>query len=69
MPNVRQEGMTMPKAGDVCENCRPRWEKQGLEPKTLERAKGTTEKKRYVVTLCPWCDGDAAAISKANQSE
>lgn len=55
----------MQKVGDVCESCRPRWEKQEREPKVLQKACETTKNKRLVVSLCPYCDGDAVLISEA----
>lgn len=57
----------MPKAGDVCENCRKRWEKQGLEPKVLKALdngeNGTT------ATACPWCDGTMTEIHALGHHE
>jgi Zn finger protein HypA/HybF involved in hydrogenase expression len=55
----------MQKVGDVCENCRSRWESKDREPKVLQKAKGTTEEKKAVVPICPYCDGDAVKIAKA----
>lgn len=55
----------MQKVGDVCEGCRTRWEDQKKEPKVLQKARGTTNKKSLVVPLCPFCDGDAVVISGA----
>jgi len=53
----------MPKPGDVCESCRPRWEKKNKEPKVLVASTGKTNKGEYV-TLCPYCDGGAVDITK-----
>lgn len=54
------------KVGDVCDNCLPRWEKQKMEPKVLQKASGTTQNKNAVVPLCPYCDGDAIKITGQN---
>jgi hypothetical protein len=57
----------MPKAGDVCENCRSRWEKQDMEPKVLQALgdgeNGTT------ATACPWCDGTMVKIHALGHHE
>jgi hypothetical protein len=52
----------MQKIGDVCENCRQRWEKKGKEPKVLQAAGGTSLTQKMKVPLCPFCDGDAVTI-------
>lgn len=52
----------MQKVGDVCDNCRPRWEAKQKEPKVLQVAANTTTKKGIKVPLCPYCDGDALSI-------
>lgn len=46
----------MQKVGDVCENCRPRWEKQEKEPRVLQRL-GKTQG-GHIVPACPFCDGE-----------
>lgn len=57
----------MQKVGDVCEGCRERWEKKGEEPKVLQQAHDTTNRKRFVVPLCEYCDGDALAVVGAQK--
>lgn len=57
------------KPGDVCENCRVRWEKKQLEPKVLQRASGTTMNKKFLVPLCEYCDGPALSISQIGNHE
>ncbi len=59
----------MPKAGDVCESCRERWENKGKEPLILSAATGKTANKESEVLLCSWCDGDAIKITKLNKHD
>lgn len=47
----------MQKPGDVCENCKERWERKKVEPKVLVKAPNSTQNKKLVVAICPWCDG------------
>jgi hypothetical protein len=57
----------MPKAGDVCENCRKRWEKQGMEPKVLvDLDPGENGTK---ATACPYCDGSMITIHSMGHHE
>lgn len=53
----------MQKVGDVCENCRERWERQKKEPKVLQAAANSTIKRGFKVPLCPYCDGDAVGMT------
>lgn len=45
------------KAGDICEDCFPRWEERKLPPKRLIELPTTTELGLKIV-VCPFCDGD-----------
>lgn len=56
--------MPTQKIGDVCEECKPRWERKKIEPQVLVAASGKTEVKGEVVPLCPWCDGNAVKVSE-----
>lgn len=53
----------MQKVGDVCENCREKWERKKMEPKVLQRATGLTINHKLQVPLCDHCDGPALTIS------
>lgn len=55
----------MQKPGDVCENCRDRWEEQSMEPKVLQRL-GTTVNHKHIVPACEYCDGDALRVYRSN---
>jgi hypothetical protein len=59
----------MQKIGDVCENCRERWEAKGKEPKVLQEAAHTTLKKKFKVPLCDYCDGGALGIINLGNHE
>lgn len=52
----------MQKVGDVCENCRERWEEKKQEPKVLQKL-GSTLTKNQIVPACEFCDGPALEIS------
>lgn len=58
----------MQKVGDVCENCRPRWEKRKKEPKVLQRI-GSTEHHGMIVPACEYCDGAAIEIYRAQKHD
>ena len=55
----------MQKVGDICDNCRPKWEKKKVEPRVLQRL-GETES-GAVVPACTYCDGEFVfEIAQAN---
>lgn len=47
-----------PKAGDICENCRERWEDKKLPPKQLIALPSVTQIYHSEVAVCSFCDGD-----------
>lgn len=51
------------KSGDACEGCKERWIKKQQPAKILQRASGVTMNHKMIVPLCPFCDGDAVAIT------
>ena len=59
----------MQKVGDVCENCRERWEARNKEPKVLQEAAGSTIMQKHKVPLCEYCDGDALSITNLGNNE
>lgn len=54
----------MQKIGDVCENCKAKWERKQLEPRVLQKASGVTINHKLQVPLCSHCDGPALEISE-----
>lgn len=58
----------MQRAGEVCEGCRERWEKQQKKPMTLKRLPNSTLNKHISVPVCEYCDGTTLAIAQANAS-
>lgn len=50
-------GRLAPKPGDTCKSCADHWTNQGLPPKKLVRI-GTTQNKKLMVPICPYCDGE-----------
>jgi len=45
------------KAGEVCENCRERWENAKLPTKKLFALPSYTMRYHSSVAICPYCDG------------
>lgn len=56
--------MDTPKAGDICQNCRPRWAKQKKLGKRLVVLPIDTGKKDAEIAVCPYCDGPVADLLK-----
>lgn len=50
--------------GDICENCRQRWENRKIEPKILQHV-GKTMQKKMFVAVCEYCDGGTLGIFRA----
>lgn len=57
----------MQKVGDVCENCRERWEARKKEPKVLQRI-GSTANHKLIVPACEYCDGPVLEIYRAQET-
>lgn len=57
------------KVGDVCEECKDRWEGREQEPKVLVKADGVTQNRKMIVPLCPYCDGGAVEITALGNHE
>jgi hypothetical protein len=47
-----------PKAGEVCPNCKGRWERRDMWPMKLVALPLRTIRYRHVISFCPFCDGD-----------
>ena len=52
-------------AGDVCENCRERWEERNKPTIKLVPLPSFTMRYHSPVAICPYCDGPILQIAEA----
>ena len=52
-----------PKPGDTCTSCAELWVKQGQPRRKLVQI-GSTQNKKMIVAVCPYCDGERAISIK-----
>lgn len=61
------------KAGDICDNCKRRWEKAKKPPIALIGLPTYTMRYHSPVAICPYCDGPirdiAVATAKRREAE
>lgn len=55
---TEQQVSPFPKAGDICQSCKPFWDHQELPPKVIISVAKVTENYSLPIEVCPWCDGD-----------
>ena len=62
---MRKDNFEFQKAGDVCENCKERWESAGKSPITLVPLPSYTMRYHAPVAVCTYCDGPVQNIAHA----
>ena len=60
-------GRLAPKPGDTCSSCAEHWLRQGKPRRNLAQI-GTTQNKKLMVVVCPYCDGERAISIKKPRS-
>jgi hypothetical protein len=62
---MRADNFEFQKAGDICENCKERWENTGKHPIALVALPTFTMRYHSPVAACPYCDGPIRDIAVA----
>ncbi len=62
---ARKDNYEFQKAGDVCENCKERWEMANKAPIKLVALPGFTMRYHSTVAICSYCDGPIRDIALA----
>lgn len=62
---MREDIFEFQKAGDICENCRDRWEEKGKPLIKLVALPSFTMRYYAPVAACPFCDGPIREIAIA----
>ncbi len=62
---MSEDAFTFQEAGDVCENCRERWETSNKPVITLVALPSFTMRYHSPVAVCPYCDGPIRDIAVA----
>ena len=69
---MRKDTFEFQKAGDICENCKERWENAGKPLVTLVGLPTFTMRYHTPVAICSYCDGGEIgkiAVMSANTRE
>lgn len=53
-------------AGEICESCRERWEKENMACQVLTNLPEVTDKYHEKVAVCSYCDGPTLKIATDN---
>lgn len=62
---MSDEEFTFQEAGDVCENCRERWEDRNKPVIHMVALPSFTMRYHSAVAVCPYCDGPIQQIAEA----
>lgn len=61
----KSDNFEFQRAGDICENCKERWENATKSPIALVALPSYTMRYHSPVAICSYCDGPVLAIAQA----